>query len=244
MMLFDDLPSELLVHTFSFLSHRDILLRCALVSKAWNEISQDNVLWKLMARKLLPKGIQFEQQQHSVSWLKLLKHEFSLHIRWPCHLTFRNAHFVVVPSHWPCLQLECETCGPKTRDFYFTEWPSSKQLEDENKEVYAYVGGVRKHFKRALFGQPIPNWIDLTVMCYVSLHRVVLAPDGEMLIQHCGFNRKRNQVLIPLLDEQREKRWTNHATEHENRSRRGGRSTTHSKAIWDNEQRTCQTEQC
>ncbi len=219
-MLVDDLPSELLIHTFSFLCHRDILLGCALVSKAWNEISQDNILWKLIARKLLPKGIQFEkqqqqQQQHSISWLNFLKHEFSLQIRWPCHLTFENAHFVVVPASWPCLQLECETCGPKTRDFYFTEWPSSKQLQDENKEVYAYVGGVRKHFKRALYGQPIPNWIDLTVMCYRSLHRVVLAPDGKLLIQHCGVNRKHNQVLLSLFDEQREKRWREHKIEHE-----------------------------
>jgi len=41
-----DIPSELLVHTFSFLTPREVLIAAAHVCKLWGKLSQDQMLWK------------------------------------------------------------------------------------------------------------------------------------------------------------------------------------------------------
>ena len=47
---FDDLPNELILFIFSFISEKDICLNCSFVCKRWNELSTDKFLNKARVR--------------------------------------------------------------------------------------------------------------------------------------------------------------------------------------------------
>src|SRR3990167_5491190 len=46
MLMLEDLPNELLVHIFSFLTHQEITGVVSLINKRFNEISHDGSMWR------------------------------------------------------------------------------------------------------------------------------------------------------------------------------------------------------
>ena len=65
-----ELPNEILLLIFQYLSSQDLILRCSLVSQLWNSLADDNLLWKEL---VLPHGKILNYNQKVINYKRIYK---------------------------------------------------------------------------------------------------------------------------------------------------------------------------
>lgn len=151
-LLLRDLPPELLVHAFQFLSLQDLCPSCLMVCLEWNVLATDNVIWHKFYRFHFPHGETLCRARphttltRSYSPTLTNSHTLTLTTLSRSHTHSHHSHTLTTLTHTLSHAPSLPHLSP-TRSHFIPHALNPGSLEEErNKEVESYYQECAKLF--------------------------------------------------------------------------------------------------